>query len=86
MTMCVRSRSFTGVFFLVAVAALAGGCRRKESPAPPVATPSLTLNHSRTALGSPIEITYKFVVSDDAKFDQDYRVMVHVMDTDDELM
>ncbi len=75
----------------VAVAALAGltalaGCRRKPAPAPPVATPSLSINHPKAALGSPIDITYKFVPSAGAKFDEDYRVMVHVVDTDEELM
>ena len=68
------------------IAPLAAGCRKKEAPAPPVATPAVTLNHSKAPLGSPIEITYKFVVASDATFDQDYRVMVHVVDTDEELM
>jgi hypothetical protein len=76
----------------VAVAALAGavsfaaGCRRKEAPAPPVATASVTLDHPKAALGSPIEITYKFVPAAGATFDEDYRVMAHVVDTDEELM
>lgn len=61
-------------------------CRKKEAPSPPVATPSVAINHDRAAIGSPIEITYKFVVARDAKFDMDYRVMVHVVDTDEELM
>src|SRR5579859_792725 len=58
-------------------------CRHKDTDAPPVATPSLTLNRERAPLGSPLEMTYKFVVANDAKFDEDYRVMVHVMDADD---
>ena len=49
-----------------------------------MATPTVTINHDRAPLGSPIEITYKFVVAPDAHFDQDYRVMVHVLDSDDE--
>ena len=61
-------------------------CRKKEAPAPPMATPSVTLNHDKTPLGSPIDITYKFVVASDAKFTEDYRVMVHVVDADEELM
>ena len=51
-----------------------------------MATPTVTVNHDRAPAGSPIEITYKFVVSADAKFTQDYRVMAHVVDTDEELM
>jgi hypothetical protein len=70
---------------LTAVAVLEG-CRHKEPVSPPVATPSFSLNHPRAALGSAVEITYKFVVANDAHFSQDYRVMVHVMDTDDELI
>ncbi len=73
----------------LAAAALTGSlaaCHRKEPPSPPVATPSLTVNHDRAPIGSPIEITYRFVVAPDARFDQDYHVMVHVVDTDEELM
>jgi len=61
-------------------------CKRKEPDAPPVATPSVTVNHDRAPLGSPLDITYKFVVASDAKFDEDYRVMLHVVDTDEEMI
>jgi len=61
-------------------------CARKEAAAPPVATPSLTLSHDRAPLGSPIDITYKFVVANDAQFAEDYRVLAHVVDADDELI
>src|SRR5690349_14010566 len=61
-------------------------CRSKQPAAPPVATPTVTLNHERVPLGSPLEITYKFVVANDAKFAEDYRVFVHVVDADEELM
>lgn len=74
---------------LAALVALSGGlsaCRRKEAPAPPVATPSVTLNHDRAPLGSPLDITYKFVVANGAQFTEDLRVMVHVVDADDELI
>lgn len=71
---------------VVAVCLSLGACRRKEAPAPPVATPSVTVNRDRAPIGSPIQITYKFVVAPDAKFDHDYHVMLHVVDTDEELM
>jgi hypothetical protein len=71
---------------LVLSSLVAAGCHRKEAAAPPVATPSVTLNHDKAPLGSPIEITYRFVVANDAHFTEDYRVMAHVVDTDDELM
>lgn len=70
---------------LVAAASLIA-CGRKEEPVPAVATPTVTLNRPRASLGSPIEITYKFVVANDARFDEDYWVMLHVVDTDEELM
>ncbi len=68
------------------VAAAVGGCRRKEPDAPPVATPSVALSHDKAPLASPIDITYKFVVANDAHFDQDYRVMMHVVDADEEMI
>jgi hypothetical protein len=71
---------------VLAAAVTVGGCRRKEPDAPPVATPSITLNRDKAPLGSPLEITYKFVVASDARFDQDYRVMLHVVDTDEEMI
>ncbi len=65
---------------------LMSGCRQKSQPAPPMATPSVTLSRDKVPLGSPIDITYKFVVANDASFKQDYRVMVHVVDPNEELM
>ena len=74
------------VVLLGSIAPVAAGCRKQEAPAPAVATPAVTLNHSKAPLGSPIEITYSFVVAGNATFDQNYRVMVHVVDADEELM
>jgi hypothetical protein len=74
---------------LVAVVVLLGlsaACRRKEPASAPVATPTLTINNDRAPLGSPVDITYRFVVANDAHLDQDYRVMVHVVDSDEELI
>jgi hypothetical protein len=71
----------------LALAALAAaGCGAGESTAPPVATPTLTLNHDRAPAGSPLELTYRFDVAEGAQFDQDYRVMLHVVDVDGERM
>ena len=80
---------------LISVAALvsigltglsATGCRQKKASAPPMATPSITLSRDKVPLGGPIDITYKFVVANDAAFKQNYRVMVHVVDPNEELM
>jgi hypothetical protein len=68
------------------IAFLSSACGSNEPPTPPVATPSVTLSRDRAALGSPLDITYKFVVAGDATFAEDYRIMLHVVDADDELM
>jgi hypothetical protein len=75
-----------GLAVLVLVPGILSGCRKKDAAAPPMATPSVTLNHDKTPLGSPIDITYKFVVANDAHFTEDLRAMVHVVDADDELI
>jgi hypothetical protein len=64
--------------------AAAGACSRKESAQPPVATPTLSLNKDRAAIGSPLRMTYKFEPLADAKFDGDYLIFVHVMDPEGE--
>jgi hypothetical protein len=69
-----------------AVVVLGGACRKTEPAAPALATPSITIDHPRAPLGSPIDITYRFAVAPGAHIAQDYRVMVHVVDADGELM
>jgi hypothetical protein len=64
----------------------ASACHRREPDAPAVATASVKLNHDRAPLGSPLDITYKFVVASDARFEEDYRVMAHVVDPDGEII
>ena len=48
--------------------------------------PASRLSHDRAPAGSPLELTYKFVVANDAHFTEDYRVFVHIVDTDEEQM
>jgi hypothetical protein len=63
------------------------GCGRVEDTAPPVATPSVTLSRPEAAVGSPIDMTYRFAVTNNAPaFAEDYWVFVHFLDTDGELM
>jgi hypothetical protein len=71
---------------VLATVTLVTGCSREEPAATPLATPAVALNHERAPAGSPIELTYKFVVANDAKFAEDYRVFVHVVDTDEETL
>ena len=60
-------------------------CGSKKDDAPPVATPSLKLSRSEAAVGSPIEMTYRFVMAPGAPaLTEDYTVFVHVLDTDRE--
>jgi hypothetical protein len=59
------------------------GCSKKVDDARPVATPSLTLSRMDAAVGSPIDVTYRFAVAADAPpFTEDYTVFVHVLDKD----
>jgi len=75
------------IICLALVAGMAvAACSKKKDTTPPVATPSLTLSHDRAPAGSPLELSYKFVVPNDAHFAEDYRVFVHVVDTDEEQM
>jgi hypothetical protein len=86
MNLCpLRRLVVLGLAALVVTGALTA-CRQKEAPAPPVATPGLTLSHDKAPLGSPIDLHYKFVVANDAHFAEDYRVMVHVVDADEQLI
>jgi hypothetical protein len=72
---------------IVALVALGStGCSSGETNEAPLATPGFTPSRARAPLGSPIEVTYRFTVAPNAKFDDSYRVFVHFMDSDDELM
>ncbi len=65
--------------------AAAAGCRKEEPEPPGVATPSFSVKQTRVPLGSPVEVTYKFVVANDApKITEDFRVFVHFLDADNE--
>jgi hypothetical protein len=69
------------------VAGVAGACSSKPEDAPPVATPSATLSRTDAAVGSPVDITYRFVVAPDApQIAEDYLVFVHFLDADRERM
>jgi len=69
---------------LAAVLLAAGACSGKEKAEPPVAKPTVTLNKEKAAIGSPLKITYKFEVAQNASFDADYVVFMHVIEPDGE--
>ena len=54
---------------LALTVAAAAACGGKDDGGTPVATPTVTLNKTRASLGSPLEVTYKFVVAPGATFD-----------------
>ena len=63
--------------------AVSPACSRKAPEEPPVATPSVTLNHDKVPIGSPVKLTYKFTVAPNAPDiikGEDYWVFVHVLD------
>ena len=71
--------------FLVALAvSLVPACGRGEPEGPPVATPSFSISRDKVAIGSPVELTYRFEVAPDAAFDRSYWVFVHVLDVNGE--
>ena len=71
----------------IAIASCAAACSSAEDNATPVATPSVTLGTQTAAIGSPIEMQYRFAVAPNAPaFNDDYVVFVHFLDTDGELM
>jgi hypothetical protein len=60
-------------------------CRAADDTAPAVATAEVELSRTRIAQGSPVDVTYRFVPSE-APPSANYRVFVHIVDADEELM
>ena len=78
-----------GVMFVAALATastLIAGCGRKEDTAPAVGSVQLSLSRNKVALGSPVEVSYKFVIAPNAPALGSRRVFVHFLDADDEMM
>jgi hypothetical protein len=80
--MMQRHRSILACVVLVFTAA----CGSREPEQPAVAEPSVSFSRERLALGSPVDVTYRFKVAADARLDQDYLVMAHFLDADGKLM
>jgi hypothetical protein len=70
----------------VLVLSLVAACSRQQNNEPPVATPSLSLSKDRVPIGSAVTLTYKFDVAQNATFDRNYYVFVHVLDPEGEQM
>ncbi len=71
----------TRVLVSCLILAVMAACSKKAPQEPPVAAASLSFNHTRVPLGSPVEMKYRFVVSPQGgKFDGDYYVFVHFLE------
>ena len=76
-------RQSAGLLLTLVLIVQVAGCSKKVDEARPVATPSVKLSRMDAAVGSPIDVTYKFDVASDAPpFTEDYTVFVHVLDKD----
>ena len=83
----VMPTRFGALFALMVLGSAAAGCAKKTEQAAPVATPTVTVNRSDVAVGSPVDITYRFAVAPDAPpFTRDHIVFVHFLDVDREQM
>jgi hypothetical protein len=82
--MQVIRRRMAVVLSLVFVLAFSAACGRNSEEEPAVARASLTLDHERIPIGSPVTLNYRFEVMEGASIDDDYWVFVHVLDPDGE--
>jgi hypothetical protein len=71
---------------LLALALTVGACSEAEDTTPPVGSMQVSLSRPKVALGSPVEVTYKFTLNQDAPSLGQRRVFVHFLDADEELM
>ena len=71
---------------LMALAVTLAGCGEAEDTTPPVGSIQVSLSRPKVALGSPVEVTYKFTVAPNAPNLGQRRVFVHFLDADEELM
>jgi len=71
---------------LLLAAATVAGCGGSDDSAPPQGTMTVQLSRSRVALGSPVEVTYKFTLAADAQPLGSRKVFAHFVDADGEQM
>ncbi len=74
------------VVSLVAVTAFSAACSQGADTATPVGEVQVALSRSKIALGSPVEITYRFTLAPDQPSIGERRVFVHFLDADEEMM
>ena len=71
---------------VMAAAVSAAACGEKEDTTPPIGSIQVSLSRPKVALGSPVEVTYKFTLAPNAPSLGQRRVFVHFLDADEELM
>ena len=71
---------------VAALSVIAAACSEPEDTTPPVGTMQVSLSRPKVALGSPVEVTYKFTLAPSAPSLGQRRVFVHFLDADEELM
>lgn len=82
-----RSAPGFALLVLIALTLSTTACGRTEDVAAPVATPAVSLSRPDAAVGSPVDMAYRFAVAAEAPaFAEDYWVFVHFLDRDGELM
>jgi len=77
----LAARCSLGLVLVAATIACSG-----TDNAPAVGSMAVSLSRSRVALGSPVEITYKFTIAPDAPAFGARTVFVHFLDANDEMM
>jgi hypothetical protein len=79
--------AFSRILAVLVLAGAAAACSRGDDNAPPVATPTVTMSKPVAAIGSPVEMTYRFAVASNLPaVTEDYWVFVHFLDDNRELM
>lgn len=79
--------SVTALVLSVLIVATAAACSRPDENAAPVAAASVSIDASVAAIGSPLQMSYRFAVAADAPpLSDDYLVFVHFLEADGELM
>ena len=69
------------------IALVSMGCGGGDEIGPAIATPRVTLSRTRIPLGAPVDVTFRFEIAPNARpIDDDYLVLVHFLDSDEELM
>jgi hypothetical protein len=79
------SHPWLRVISAAALAASVGACSKTDN-AKPVASASFSASKPRVPLGSPVILNYRFDVAPDAAISGDYKVFVHVSDSDGKVM